>query len=110
MKKILFLTFIILLFYLRCESAQKTNNVEKKNSKYIRESIPRSEIEKIKECNQKLDLCFKLCSIKYSEVYTRDPRRSECKELCVEQLKMNFECIIHSDLSRSRYYRSALPP
>ncbi len=97
-----------MIFYVSFCSIQQENPME--IVKYDRSSMTRSEIEKIKACNIKLEVCLKRCDEEYSDLFVaRDTRRNDCRDLCVVQLQNEDGCLIYYQSRRKRVYRSISP-
>lgn len=78
--------------------------------KHDKSSITRSEIEKIKACNIRLEVCLKRCDEEYSDLFVaRDTRRNDCRDLCVVKLQNEDGCLIYYQSRRKRVYRSIIP-
>lgn len=107
-------TFIIcsgFLLFLFCATDSGKQIHQSPKVDVTRNSLNRSEIEKIKECNLEFDSCLKKCDSQFSELFqARDTRNSECKQSCVAKLEHKEGCVIHFQSRTRRIYRSNASP
>lgn len=97
-------------FVLNCETTDELSKSERYSDTVNKKSPSRREIEKIKECNIKLDKCLKSCDSEYPDLSTVRPNRGKCRDSCVASVEHLDGCIIHYQTFRSDRYRGWIRP